>query len=277
VSTPPDSVNLELALNVAVSAARAAGAIQRAGFYSRDVGVIRKGAIDLLTEVDTACEAAVVKTIGAAFPEHRILAEEGGEMGGGPGGENRAASPSRWIIDPLDGTTNFAHRFPFFCVSIALEVAGEVQLGVVHAPMLDELFVARHGHGATLNGTPLAVSGVDKLVDAMLTTGFAYNVHSARRDNLDNFAAFTRRAQATRRTGSAALDLSCVAAGRFDGFWELNLKPWDTAAGALMVREAGGTLSRFDGSPHTLDGDETLASNGRIHAAMVAVLKAETG
>jgi len=256
-------VDLDLALEVALAAAHVAGDIQKDG-YHRTVKVVKKGTIDLLTEVDTACEAEVTAAIRNNFPDHRILAEEGGAEGGD--------HPCRWIIDPLDGTTNFAHRVPFFCVSIGLEVAGEPTLGVVFAPMLNEMFVAVKGRGATLNGAPIGVSPVDTLVDAMLTTGFAYNVHDAARDNLDHFAAFTRRAQATRRTGSAAIDLSYVAAGRFDGFWELNLKPWDTAAAKLMVLEAGGTVSRFDGTPHRLSDYEILASNGRIHADMVSVL-----
>jgi myo-inositol-1(or 4)-monophosphatase len=259
---PPD---LAAARETAVAAARGAGQIQRKGFGG-PLNVRMKGAIDLVTEVDLACERHVVDTIRARFPDHAVLAEEGGATDG--------ASDRRWVIDPLDGTTNFAHRFPFFCVSIALEAAGEPALGVVYAPMLDELFVAERGRGATLNGAPLAVSGADALVRALLVTGFAYDVHHAANDNLDHFAAFTRRAQATRRTGCAALDLSYVAAGRFDGFWELGLKPWDMAAGSLMVTEAGGRVTRFDGSPHRITDKEILASNGRLHAAMIEVLAA---
>lgn len=262
-------VDMDRAMEVAIAAAREAGAIQRDG-YGREVRVERKGAIDLLTEVDTACEKSVVAAIRKEFPDHDILAEEGGASGDG-------RQPCKWIIDPLDGTTNFAHRFPFFCVSIGLEVNGEPVLGVVFAPMLGaegcgELFVAKKGGGATLNGRPLAVSGTGALVDAMLVTGFAYDVHKARRNNLDHFSDFTRTAQATRRTGSAALDLSYVATGRFDGFWELNLKPWDTIAGRLMVTEAGGRVSRFDGSGHTVYDSEILATNGHIHKSMVNVL-----
>ncbi|MFQ5509535.1 MAG: inositol monophosphatase family protein [Leptospirillia bacterium] len=269
---PSDSMiqpafNLTAAREVAVAAARCAGGIQRDG-YHREVKVTHKGDIDLLTEIDTACERTVVEAILSAFPGHRILAEEGGELGADE-------SPFRWVIDPLDGTTNYAHRFPFFCVSIGLEMDGEVALGVVFAPMMGpegELFIAERGRGASLNGKPISVSGTSELMQSMLVTGFAYNVHSAARDNLDHFADVTRTVQATRRTGSAALDLCYVAAGRTDGFWELNLKPWDVAAGRFILSEAGGAVSRFDGSPHALDDDEILATNGRIHQPMIELL-----
>jgi myo-inositol-1(or 4)-monophosphatase len=259
----PSGVDLDEAYDVAVAAARTAGEIQRKQ-YGRDLAVRMKGKIDVVTEVDVACERAVVAALSGRFPEHRILAEEETDRGGD--------HPCRWVIDPLDATVNFAHGLPFFCVSIGLEVAGERTLGVVYGPMQDELFVARRGGGATLNGRPLAVSRTGELVESLLVTGFAYNVHEAERDNLDNFAAFTRAARATRRTGCAALDLCYVAAGRFDGFWELGLKAWDVAAGSLMVTEAGGRVTRFDGAPHDLDAPEILATNGRIHDAMVDVL-----
>jgi len=258
-----DEAALLVARDVAVNAAKAAGELQRDG-YGRTLKIEMKGTIDLVTEVDQACEELIVAELKRHFPDHQILAEEGGKSG--------ANHPCRWIIDPLDGTTNYAHRFPFFCVSIGLEVAGIPTLGVVYAPMFDELFVSIRGQGVTLNGKPIAVSGTDKLVGAMLTTGFAYDVHRAENDNLDHFADFTRQVQATRRTGSAALDLSYVACGRFDGFWEMGLKPWDVAAGMLAVTEAGGQVSRFDGSPHQLDGRQIVASNGIIHQAMVDVL-----
>jgi len=258
-----DDATLAAARGVAVAVARQAGALQRDG-YGRDIKVQMKGTIDLVTEVDQACEDLIVAELLKQFPDHQILAEEGGASG--------ASHPCRWIIDPLDGTTNYAHRFPFFCVSIGLEVAGEPTLGVVYAPMFDELFVAVRGQGATLNGQPIAVSGTENLVGAMLTTGFAYDVHRAENDNLDNFANFTRRVQATRRTGSAALALCYVACGRFDGFWEMGLKPWDVAAGMLAVAEAGGRVSRFDGTAHQLDGRQILASNGKLHQAMIDVM-----
>lgn len=259
----PTIVDLKEARELAIAAARTAGDIQRKA-YDQEVPVRLKGAIDLVTDVDLACERTVVGALKGRFPEHRIVAEEGS----GQGGDH----PCRWVIDPLDATTNFAHRYPFFCVSIGLEVAGVPTLGVVYAPMLDELFVAERGRGATLNGRRLRVSPADALIHSLLVTGFAYDVHHAERDNLDNFAAFTRTARATRRTGCAALDLAYVAAGRFDGFWELGLKAWDMAAGVLLVTEAGGRVSRFDGGPHSIDLPEIVASNGRIHDAMIEVL-----
>jgi len=258
-----DDAALLAVQDVAVAAAKAAGALQRDG-YGRDIKMRMKGTIDIVTEVDQACEDLIVAELLRQFPDHQILAEEGGGRG--------ANHPCRWIIDPLDGTTNYAHRFPFFCVSIALEVAGEPTLGIVYAPMFDELFVAVRGQGVTLNGQAIAVSGTQNLLAAMLTTGFAYDVHQAENDNLDHFADFTRRVQATRRTGSAALDLCYVASGRFDGFWEMGLKPWDVAAGMLAITEAGGRVSRFDGTPHQLDGRQILASNGKIHEAMIEVM-----
>ncbi len=257
------AVDLKAAQTVATTAARAAGAIQRAAFGGA-FAVEKKGLIDLITEVDTACETTVVKALTEAFPEHGLLGEEGSSREG--------AVDARWIIDPLDGTTNFAHGFPFFCVSIGLEVAGVPTLGVVYAPILDELFVAVRGQGATRNGTAIGVSTTDTLIASMLCTGFPYHVNTGGDDNLIHFGNFTRRAQASRRTGSAALDLCYVAMGRFDGFWEAHLKPWDVAAGVVVVAEGGGTVSRYDGSPHRLDGAQVLASNGKIHPAMMDVL-----
>jgi myo-inositol-1(or 4)-monophosphatase len=256
-------VDLKEAREVAVAAARTAGDIQRKQ-YGRAPGLRMKGRIDLVTDVDIACERAVVGALLGRFPDHRIQAEEEGDRG--------ADHPCRWIIDPLDATTNFAHGLPFFAVSIGLEVAGERTLGVVYGPMLDELFVAERGKGATLNGRPLAVSGTADLESSLLVTGFAYNLREAADDNLGHFADFTRRVRATRRTGCAALDLCYVAAGRFDGFWELGLRPWDMAAGVLAIEEAGGKVSRFDGAPLDLEIPEIVASNGPIHAAMLDVL-----
>jgi len=258
---PP--VDLKEAREIAIAAARIAGDIQRKQ-YGRAPGLRLKGRIDLVTDVDVACERAVVDALLGRFPDHRIQAEEGGDRG--------ADHPCRWIIDPLDATTNFAHGLPFFCVSIGLEVDGERTLGVVYGPMQDELFVAERGRGATLNGAPLAVSGTDDLEASLLVTGFAYNLREAEDDNLGHFADFTRRVRATRRTGCAALDLCYVAAGRFDGFWELGLRPWDMVAGVLAIEEAGGQVSRFDGSTFDQDVREIVASNGRIHAAMLDVL-----
>jgi myo-inositol-1(or 4)-monophosphatase len=247
--------------------ARAAGEIQRSR-YETQLDVRAKSApIDLVTEVDHACEALCVERIRAARPSDAILAEEGG-------GEDVAGATWRWVIDPLDGTMNFAHGYPRFCVSIGVQREGETAIGVVYDPLLDELYAAVRGEGASCNGRPIRVSRVDRLDRALLATGFAYDVHQSEDDNLDHFARFVKRARGLRRDGSAALDLCYVAAGRFDGFWELKLRPWDVAAGNLIVEEAGGRTSDFAGRPARGDGRETLASNGLVHAQMLALLAA---
>jgi len=246
--------------------ARAAGAIQRAR-YETDLTVRTKSAsIDLVTEVDHACEALCIERIRAARPRDAILAEEGG-------GEERPGASWRWVIDPLDGTMNFAHGYPRFCVSIGIELEGCAEIGVVYDPLLDELFAATRGGGATRNGRPIRVSRVRELGKALLATGFAYDVHRSIDDNIAHFAKFVKRARGLRRDGSAALDLCYVAAGRFDGFWELKLRAWDVAAGNLMVEEAGGRTSDFAGNPASGDGRETVASNGAIHEAMLELLR----
>lgn len=244
----------------------AAGKIQR---ERRDrIGKIHyKGQIDPVTEVDTLCEREIVRRIKESFPDHDILAEESGDLAG------KAGSKSKWIIDPLDGTVNYAHGYPCYCVSIALEHEGGVVLGVVYNPVLDELFAAEKGKGATLNGKPIAVSPITDLQKSLLATGFAYDVGHSPENNLDHFGSFIKECQAVRRPGSAALDLVYTAMGRFEGFWELKLHAWDMAAGQLIVKEAGGTVSRFDGSPLDIYGNEILASNGQVHHAMIEVLK----
>ncbi|NJC87843.1 MAG: inositol monophosphatase [Desulfuromonas sp.] len=229
------------------------------------VTVAYKGAIDLVTEADLASEQAIVAILHARHPEHDILAEEG-DYG-------RRGADQRWIVDPLDGTTNFAHGFPWFAVSIALEVRGEIVLGAVFNPHNNELFVAERGHGATLNGRQLRVSSTDRLERALLATGFAYDHKSNPRNNYEQFASFQRAAQAVRRAGVASLDLACVAAGRFDGFWELKLKPWDVAAGVLLVEEAGGRVSDYAGAHMPLERGEIMASNGHLHLAMQEILQ----
>jgi myo-inositol-1(or 4)-monophosphatase len=248
----------------ALAAAQAAGALLRSKFGTR-LHIEEKSAKDLVTEADREAEAAIVAIIQARFPEHNILAEEGTYP--------QTASPFRWIIDPLDGTTNFAHTFPWFAVSIAVEEAGEIILGIVYNPVYEELFVAAKGQGVTLNGQPLHVSAINRLDRALLATGFAPASSASSANNFDHFVHFQEKAQACRRPGAASLDLACVAAGRFDGFWEMKLKPWDTAAGMLLVTEAGGRISNFDGDPFTPSHLECLASNGRIHEAMIAVLQ----
>jgi len=250
-------------LEIAKQAARAAGDIQR-NKYGRVESVEYKGAINLVTEVDLACEATIIETILSQCPDHQILAEESGLA--------ETSSPYKWIIDPLDGTTNYAHGYPCFAVSIALEHAGEVQMGVIYDPMLDELFEARKGQGAFLNGQQIRVSQTPETKRALLATGFAYDVHEASDDNLDHFADFIKCSQAVRRDGAAAIDLAYVACGRYDGFWELSLWPWDVAVGSLLVTEAGGQMSLFDGSPMDIYAKQIVASNGIIHDDMIRTL-----
>src|SRR5437867_9236748 len=250
---------------VAVAAAQQAGKII-ADACGADYRVdYKQGAItNLVTDVDRRAEQAIVGILTAAFPDHRILAEEGGEG-------RRADSPYRWIVDPLDGTTNFTHGFPAFCVSIGLAVKGRSVLGVVYDPLRRELFEAEAGKGAWLNGQRIHVSAVPTLNKALLVTGFAYDRKNRQR-SLEHFELFSLASQGLRRTGSAAMDLCYVAAGRADGFWGLKLAPWDVAAGSLIVTEAGGRITDFAGRPFKADGAETLATNGLIHAEMIEVL-----
>ncbi|MEA2641091.1 MAG: monophosphatase [Chloroflexota bacterium] len=249
-------------LALAVEAAHAAGELLRAAFGN--VQRIRhKGEIDLVTEMDEAAERAVVEMIRRRFPNDSILAEEG-TIGGD--------DPHRlWIVDPLDGTTNFAHGYPCFDVSIALEIDGSVQLGVVYQPILDELFTAISGQGAFLNGAPIHVSTTDRLLQSLLVSGFPYDRAQLHRA-LEYWERVLPVAQAIRRDGAAAIDLCYVAMGRFDGFWERDLKPWDQAAGSLIVAEAGGTLSSYRGGPFAIRDVEVVATNGRIHAELLAAL-----
>jgi myo-inositol-1(or 4)-monophosphatase len=249
--------------DAAIAFAREAGAVLREGFGRTHVAE-RKGAIDLVTEYDRRSEALVLGRIRERFPDHRVLAEESGTQGG--------TSAVRWVIDPLDGTTNFAHNYPFFCVSIGVEVDGRMVAGAIYDPVRDEMFAAADGRGATLNDAPIRVSTVGTLQDALLVTGFPYDVREHPDRHLGPFRAFLTRAQALRRDGSAALNLAYLAMGRFDGFWELWLSPWDLAAGTLIVQEAGGTVTRYDGSPFSIERRELLASNGALHPEMLAVL-----
>jgi len=206
----------------------------------------------------------VCETLRSAFPTHSILGEEGGARGG--------RDPRyRWIVDPLDGTTNYAHGFPFFCVSIGLEVEGRLVLGVAYAPSLDELFVAEAGRGATLNGRPIQVSSIDDLGQGLLATGFPYDRAEFSRA-LRSFEVISLQSQAVRRAGSAVLDLCYVACGRLDGYWEHTIKPWDVAAGAVIVLEAGGTVTGADGSAFDVEGGHMLATNGLLHAPLAAAL-----
>jgi myo-inositol-1(or 4)-monophosphatase len=249
--------------------ARSAGRIQR-DRYETDFEIQSKSApIDLVTEVDRQCEALLVETLGRERPADAVVAEEGG-------GRDLVGAEWRWVIDPLDGTTNYAHGYPRFCVSIGVERRGERTVGVVYDPLLEELFHAVRGQGAFLNGRPIHVSTESELGNALLATGFSYDVRRTTDDNLAHFGRFVKTARAVRRDGSAALDLCYVAAGRFDGFWEFKLHAWDVAAGLLVVHEAGGRSSDMRGRPAPSEGRETVASNGRIHDAMLAILaKAE--
>jgi len=228
-----------------------------------------KGVIDIVTETDREIETLVTRRIAEAFPDHRLIAEEASS--------GRTLSPPRegeyaWYLDPLDGTVNFAHSYPVFSLSLALARGRELQFGVVHDPTREETFVARRGGGATLNGRPIHVSQVTELEQALLSTGFPYDSRTHADYYLGYFRDLLLSAQAVRRGGSAAIDLCWVACGRLDGFWEWKLRPWDTAAGVLIVEEAGGRSSDFTGAAFDLHGLQTVASNGRVHDALVAVL-----
>jgi myo-inositol-1(or 4)-monophosphatase len=252
------------------SMARAPGAVRREG-HGRAHTPERKGRIDLVTEYDRRAERVLLDEIARRFPGHAVLAEESGARGTGGGGGTGSV---RWLVDPLDGTTNYAHNYPFFCVSVAAEVDGTLAAGAVYDPVRDELFAASAGAGATLNGRPLEVSDIGRVEDALIVTGFPYDRPER---GLPLFAAFLTRAQALRRDGSAALNLCYLAAGRFDGFWEGHLSPWDMAAGVLIVREAGGRVTDYAGGMVRLERPEILASNGRIHEEMMAILAGERG
>jgi myo-inositol-1(or 4)-monophosphatase len=258
----PDPIFLATAIEVVTRAGRI-----QLEHYGNIQHIEKKGSIDLVTEVDLEVERMFRALIGERFPDHRILAEELGAEG-----EGDPASPYCWIFDPVDGTTNYAHGMPIFCSSLALEVGGRIEVGAVYDPTRRELFTAERGLGARLNGMPLRVSAADVLIDSMLCTGFPYHVHDIVEEVVGLFASFVSRARAVRRLGSAAIDLCYVAAGRLDGFWERFLAPWDIAAGGLIVEEAGGRVSDFDGGPFSARGREVVASNGLIHADLLAVI-----
>jgi len=248
---------------VALRAARAAGRIHLKRL-SRITISRKSNSIDLVTEADRESEAAIIEVIHRAFPTHAILAEESGA--------SAHQSDHRWIIDPLDGTTNFAHGYPQFCVSIAYQRRGRVQFGVVFDALKKECFIAHRGQGARLNGKPIRVSTTPNLGAALLCTGFAYDRRERRRFYLCFWEEFMTRTQGVRRTGSAALDLAYVAAGRTDGFWEFGLRPWDVAAGAILVEEARGRVTNMDGSELDLGGANIVATNGRLHDALIETI-----
>jgi len=254
-------------LATAIEAALAAGRIHKQ-FFRQNPEVRKKGPIDLVTAADIAAEHEFRALIDRRFPDHSVLGEE--QAGAMP-----AVSPTRcrWIVDPLDGTTNFAHGLALFCVSIALEVHGTIELGVVYDPIADELFTAERGGGARLNGQLIHVSSRETLLDGLLCTGFPYSIRDRPQRQVEVFSAFLLRARAVRRLGSAALDLCYVAAGRFDGFWELQLHPWDMAAAALIVSEAGGRVTNYSNQPVDLFGGQIVVSNGWLHEDMIAVIQ----
>ena len=257
-----------LYLTTAVEAVVRAGDVMLQRFGT-DVRVDKKGAIDLVTEVDVAIEREFRARIAERFPEHKVLGEE-------MGGSLEVPEGPCWVFDPIDGTTNFAHGIPIFCSSLALEIDGVAQVAAVYDPTRRELFTAERGGGAFLNGKPMKVSAAETLLEAVLVTGFPYDVHSRVAEIVGLFGEFVGRARAVRRLGSAAIDLCYVAAGRMDGFWERDLNAWDIAAGALLVEEAGGTISNFKGEPFASRGRDVLASNGTIHQAMLDVIAGRT-
>lgn len=261
-SGAPDAGLLATAVEIVLRA----GDIQRAG-QEAGFSVDKKGRIDLVTEIDLACERMCREILAERFPDHAVLAEEFGASD-----LSHAPSRYRWIFDPLDGTTNYAHGLPIYCSSLGLEIDGRADVAAVYDPTRRELFTAERGEGAYLNGRLLRVSDTSMLIDSLLVTGFPYNVHEERGDLVELFGWFIDRARAVRRLGSAALDLCYVAAGRLEGFWEQHLKPWDVAAGALIVEEAGGRVTGMDGAAFDPGASHLVASNGRVHGEMVQAI-----
>jgi len=251
-------------LEFAIQLAFESGRIQKR-YFQKTLSIMHKGEINLVTNVDFECERRILELLGNEYPDDEVISEEKANT--------YESGKNRWIVDPLDGTTNYAHGYPFFCTSIAYEVDGEVIVGVVYNPIMDELFFARKGEGSFLNGERLGVSAIKEIKQALLVTGFPYDVVTNPNNNLNHWAAFIMRAQALRRDGSAGLNLSYVAAGRFDGFWEMRLSPWDMAAGVLIVREAGGTVTSLSGETFSLFSGGILASNGLIHKRMLDVIR----
>ncbi|HET9362349.1 MAG TPA: inositol monophosphatase family protein [Vicinamibacterales bacterium] len=263
----PDPVLLATAAEIVLRAGDIQMSRRQSGFH-----VEKKGTIDLVTEVDLECERMCRSVLAERFPDHDVLAEE---LSSGPA--EPASSRYRWVFDPLDGTTNYAHGLPIFCASLALEIDGEAEVGAIYDPTRKELFTAERGEGAYVNGTRLHVSDTAGLGDSLLVTGFPYDVHERLHDLVPLFGAYLGRARAVRRLGSAALDLCYIAAGRFDGFWEQRLKPWDVAAGGLIVTEAGGRVTGMDGTRFDPAAGHLVASNGRIHDEMLGVIATHQG
>jgi myo-inositol-1(or 4)-monophosphatase len=257
-------MDLEEFKQTAIEAARKSAEILRSRFgnISR---IRKKAAAEIVTEADTESEKAIVSTIQARFPNHAVLGEEYGLISG--------TSEYKWMVDPLDGTVNFAHQIPIFSISIALAVRDTVVLGIILDPINDKLYTAVSGQGAQRNGQPIRVSSTRTIADSLLVTGFPYDVHDNFESVIVRHASCLKASQGIRRLGSAALDLCYVACGCFEGFWERGLKPWDSAAGALMVAEAGGRVTTFADRPFTVEQPEILATNGLVHEQMVGLLK----
>jgi myo-inositol-1(or 4)-monophosphatase len=253
-------------LATAVQAVINAGAMQMAG--SDHLQIEKKGAIDLVTQIDRDVERMFRALVAERFPDHAVLAEEFEARG-----DRQNEAEFCWVFDPVDGTTNYAHGLPIFCCACSLEHRGQPIVAAIYDPSRRELFTAERGAGAWLNGAPMRVSSADTLIDSLLCTGFPYTVHDEGEYLLGLFGDFIRRARAVRRLGSAAIDLAYVAAGRFDGFWEVRLNPWDISAGALLIEEAGGQVSTLAGGPFDSRLGEIVASNGRIHAQMVETIR----
>ena len=257
-------MDLDLIKRTAIAAAYQGAGVLRS-YFGKNPAVRKKRAIDLVTEADTASEETIVKLIRSRFPDHAILAEEGGSSG-----EEREC---QWFIDPLDGTTNFAHQIPIYAISIGFALRGRIVVGVVLNPCSGELFTATVEESARLNGKPIRVSTVESLDDSLLVTGFPYNVRDLLPDIIRRMQNCLRVSQGVRRLGSAALDLCYVACGRFEGYWEQFLNPWDTAAGTCVAEAAGAVITDFSNQPYPVGGHEILATNGRIHSQMIAELK----
>lgn len=245
-------------------AALAAGAVLRQN-YCKPHQITMKGAIDPVTESDLQAQELIIALIRQSFPGHVFLAEESGLEQPPPAVPEASSAPYRWIIDPLDGTVNFAHGYPAFCVSIAFEAAGRLEYGVIYDPLRDELFEATRGQGASLNGQPIKVSAIERLERALVATGFPYDIRERLAATLARMERILGQVQGLRRGGSAALDMAYVACGRFDGFYEENLKPWDTAAGLVIINEAGGRVTTLDGGEYNIYSPNILASNGGLH------------
>lgn len=258
-------MDLEHAKRIGIAAAYKGQSVLLSHYGKGKFKVDKKGAIDLITEADTGSEKRIIETIEKAFPDHTILSEESGL--------NKGKADHKWIVDPLDGTTNFAHQFGIFSISIAFALSGDTVVGVVLSPVTKELFTAVKGKGAKLNGRPIKVSNSQPVSESLLVTGFPYDLIDCFNPLMTRFSKCLKASQGVRRLGSASMDLCFVACGRFDGFWEQNLKPWDTAAGEFIAREAGATITDFSNKPFDIYKNEILATNGEIHKQMISLLE----